>query len=280
MFDLLEETVKPGILHTQQRYLYALAGNDEFASLMRILRKYGFSERTFNGQKGTVNELLAALKREKTEKEKEKDRILSEIKRYGGKTGLLQRAYDALTNEAERENARKDLLLTGGLFYLEGYLPEKREPEAVTLFERLGCAYKLTVPDEGDDVPVKLDNPALIEPYGEITQMYGMPDYNSFIDPNTTMAFFYFLIFGMMFADIAYGLMIFLGCLYVLKKSKPSGSTKNMLNIFMYCGISSVIWGAVFGSFFGNSVSVISSGLFGKEVSLPYLIDPINEPIK
>ncbi len=264
----------------QQVYLYALAGNEEFDTLLRILRNYGFSEQSFKGEKGTVKGRLAKLKTEAEDAARRRDGYLAEIRAYKDKTELLERAYDALTNEAERENVRKNLLLTENTFLLEGYLPETREKEAVNLFERLGCAYSLETPGPEDDVPVRLDNPKVVEPFSEITAMYGMPAYGSFIDPNPTMALFYFIMFGIMLSDAAYGILLFLGCLFMLKKTKPSGSTKNMLTMFMYCGISTVIWGAVFGSWFGNAVSVISSGLFGREVVVPTLVDPINEPIK
>lgn len=283
--DEIRDNVKTGgitVVNTDklQIYLYALAGNEEFEALLRILRTYGFSEHSFKGEKGTVKERLAELKRETENAAKERDGYLSEIREYQDKTALLERAYDALTNEAERENVRKDLLLTKNTFFLEGYLPESREKEAENLFERLGCAYSLEKPDPDDDVPVRLDNTKVVEPFGEITSMYGMPAYNSFIDPNPTMALFYFISFGIMLSDAAYGILLFLGCLFMLKKTKPTGSMKNMLTMFMYCGISTVIWGAVFGSWFGNAVTVISSGLFHREVVMPTLVDPINDPIK
>lgn len=261
-------------------YVAVLTDRDEDGEALRLLRQYSFAEQSFKGFTGTAAEKLAQLAAAKAKLEKERDAVLEQIRSMQDKTQLLKQAYDALTNRAERERVRAGLIETGSAFILEGWFPEKAEKDVVALMERCEASYSIEEPEEEDDVPVRLDNGRLVEPFGEITQMYGMPAYRSYIDPNPTMALFYFLAFGIMLSDAAYGILLALGCLFMLVKTKPSGSMRRMLTIFFFGGISTLLWGAVFGSWFGNAVPVITGGLFGKEITPPALIDPINEPLK
>ncbi len=264
----------------QAQYVCALSGKSDGDAMLRLLRENGFAEHNFKGASGTAKENIDALASHAADLKSEYDSVLAELVSHGDSAGLLEKAYDALTNEAERERVRTDIVTTNNVFYLEGWLPEKAVKAAETLFERLGCAWSFADPTDEDDVPVRLDNNRVVSPYNEITAMYGMPAYNSYIDPNPTMAFFYFVCFGLMLSDAAYGILLTLGCLFYLKKAKPSGSMKNMLTMFMYGGISTAIWGAVFGSWFGNAIPLIAEGVFGKTITMPALIDPISEPIK
>ena len=53
------------------------------------------------------------------------------------------------------------------------------------------------------------------------------------------------------------------------------------LKLFMYCGVSTVLWGLVFGSFFGDAVAVISSTFFHSDLALrPIWFEPVSEPIR
>ncbi|MBQ5974027.1 MAG: V-type ATP synthase subunit I [Oscillospiraceae bacterium] len=264
----------------QVQYLCAVTARSESDAAVKVLRERGFAEQNFKGGPGTAADNIGRLRTEIAEKEAEKKAVEEQLAAHGPNTALLERAYDALTNEARREQVRSGIARTENVFYLEGWLPEASVKSAQALFERMGCAWSFSDPGETDDVPVRLDNNRIVSPYNEITSMYGMPAYNSLIDPNPTMAFFYFLCFGLMLSDAAYGILLALGCFFYLKKAKPSGSMKNMLTMFLFGGISTAIWGAVFGSWFGNAASVIAEGVFHKTFVMPALIDPISEPIK
>ena len=105
--------------------------------------------------------------------------------------------------------------------------------------------------------------------------MYSLPGPND-IDPTFVTGFFYYLFFGMMFSDAGYGLLMVIATTLVLKKFRLSASMRQNMRLFRYCGISTVLWGLVFGSFFGDSIAVISENFFGHRVALPALIDPMN----
>ncbi|MBQ3416618.1 MAG: ATPase [Ruminococcus sp.] len=93
--------------------------------------------------------------------------------------------------------------------------------------------------------PAKLKNCFLAKPFEYFTEMYGMPSYNE-IDPSLFIAITYIVIFGIMFADLGQGLCLSVVGLIMWKWRKmPIGK------ILFPCGISSAIFGLVFGSVFG-----------------------------
>ena len=109
--------------------------------------------------------------------------------------------------------------------------------------------------------------------------MFALPTYRG-LDPNFMVAPFYFLFFGMMLSDAGYGLLLAIGGFLVLKYTNIRGSMRNMIKMFAFCGVSTVIWGFLFGTFFGDAVGVISSTFFGSDVALkPLWFDPVSDPI-
>jgi len=263
-----------------QRYVAATVYKGDAAEFAQILRQLNFARQSFAEYKGLVSENISLLAQKAESLKVERAEAEERMKTFKDKATMLEQTYDALTNDIGRQNIRRNLLKSKTMFFMSGWLPKEAVTIAENVFKRFDCAYEFESPKATDDVPVALRNGKLSEPFSDITAMYGMPAYNSYIDPTAEMAFFYFMAFGIMLSDAAYGIMLALGCFFILKKKKPTGSSKKMLTMFMFCGISTIIWGLLFGGFFGNSVALISSGLFGKEISLPHLIDPIAEPMK
>jgi V/A-type H+-transporting ATPase subunit I len=82
----------------------------------------------------------------------------------------------------------------------------------------------------------------LFQPF---TEMYGLPNYHEF-DPTFLMAVTYSILFGIMYGDVGQGLvLIALGIFLYKKKGMWLGGILGSVGIF------SVIFGFVFGSFFG-----------------------------
>ena len=90
--------------------------------------------------------------------------------------------------------------------------------------------------------------------------MYSLPAYNG-LDPNPFIMPFFALFFGIMFADMAYGLILLIAGLLFLWKAKPKGSMKNAAGLLIECGISTFIigflTGGVIGGWFGRDWSIV-----------------------
>lgn len=175
----------------------------------------------------------------------------------------------------ENSTALSNAVHTKHTSLIRGYVAEIDIPYLKRHLEK-----DFTVVIEVDDAdeklaPVKLKNNFFAAPAETITTMYSLPSYTD-IDPTPLTGFFYYLLFGMMLSDAGYGLLMVIGTLLGLKFLKPGPKMRQTLRMFLYCGISTVIWGAIFGSFFGDSIAVISETFFGKRIALPALLDPMH----
>ena len=96
-------------------------------------------------------------------------------------------------------------------------------------------------------------------------------------DPTGIMAIFYYIFFGMMFSDAGYGLVMTIACAVVLRKFKNmEEGLRKSVKMFFFCGISTTFWGAMYGSFFGDAITVIGRTFFNADWKFPALwFDPI-----
>ncbi|NLX71520.1 MAG: V-type ATP synthase subunit I, partial [Clostridiales bacterium] len=117
------------------------------------------------------------------------------------------------------------------------------------------------------DMPVLLSNAKLVEPFEVITELYSLPDPRG-LDPNLYMAPFFFVFFGMMLSDAGYGIITSLLAGYALYKFKLAGTGKKFAAMLFLCGISTVIWGAIFGGWFGDLITL-----------KPLWINPLDNPL-
>lgn len=166
---------------------------------------------------------------------------------------------------------RRDAVLAEGMIEksrmterLSGWVPEKSVLRVTRLLEKRGDAYSFRDPEEGEEPPVLLDNPTVFASFEPVIGLYSLPAYGSF-DPTSVMSIFYVLIFGLMFADVGYGLLVTLVCMLGLKLINPDGSLRKFLRMFAYCGVSCAVMGALFGGYFGDLPVQIMTNIMGVE---------------
>lgn len=210
------------------------------------------------------------------ENAKEEIRELSEFR------DNIKLAADYFRSRVDKYDVLGRILQSNHAFFITGYLPEKDEQR---FKERLTKKYTIMVETEeipdGEESPVLLQNNGFASPVEGVVESFGLPKKGE-IDPSAIMAFFYYVLFGMMLSDAAYGLIIFLACFIVIKKfPRMEESLNKSLHMFMYCGISTLIWGILFGGYFGDVVSVVASTFFNKTVTIKALwFVPLNDPMR
>lgn len=170
--------------------------------------------------------------------------------------------YDMEMTSLEAARQRQKLASTEQCAVLEGWVPGNREEKVSTALDKLFCAYDMAEPEEGEEPPVLLENNGFASNFEWVVGMYAYPKYGTF-DPTAIMSIFYFFIFGVMFADVGYGLLLLLGGLLLPKLLHMKGNLKRMLNMFGYCGISCMALGVVFGGWFGDMPYALMTGFFG-----------------
>lgn len=257
-----------------------ICGKADADEVFDRLRDMGFN-RTMSESTETPSEETAALKQKIADNNQKIAECTDKIKSYAEKRGDMEFLTDFLTMRREKYEAINKLAVSQSTVVISGYIPKKYVNGLVAEFDKKYiCAIGIYDPDESDDVPVLLENGSFSNPVEGVTEMYAMPNKYD-VDPNPAMAFFYYLFFGMMLSDAGYGLMMIIGTTIALKKFTVEGALKRSLTMFKYCGVSTLIWGALFGSWFGDLPQIIASNFFGREIATTALwFEPLNDPIK
>ena len=220
----------------------------------KILKEYGFKPFEYDHAElpaERVTQFKANIRRQ----EAVADAMTKSLAASKNELDQLKVQLDYLCNLSSRQESKNQLASTQNLAALEGWI-ESNQVQALEacLMEQFGQSILIQTreirQDEEDKVPTKLRNNALVEPFELVTEMYSLPKYGD-KDPTPVVSLFYFVFFGMMVADIGYGLLLFVGTSLALHFLHiKSGLAKN-LRFFRLLGVAVIIWGLVYGSFFG-----------------------------
>lgn len=191
----------------------------------------------------------------------------------------MENTVDYFAARAEKYRAIGNLDHSRHAFVVHGYVPAVDALRVEQQLTALGAVSVEFFDADPAVAPVKLKNNAFAEPAQSLTEMYATPNVTD-IDPTPLMSFFYYFFFGMMFSDAGYGLLLVLGTWLIIKKYHPDRPMYNTLKLFQYCGVSTFLWGLVFGGFFGDAPAVIANTYFGKNWTMPCLINPIDDAVK
>ena len=261
------------------RYLLVMCHGSVKERALSALRDLGFSAVSFRGMTGTAKENDKALAENLAALEKERQEIEQRIAGLGGKREALLEASDRAAIALRREEAKSRLVGTDKVFLLEGWLPADRCAEIEKTLKPFTCAIETREPteDEYPQVPVQLKNNKLTRPLNMVTEMYSLPAYGT-LDPNPLMAPFFILFYGIMMADMGYGLLMMIASVIISKKYRPKGTSGELFSLLGLCGISTFIMGALTGGFFGDFltqlVAIVSPGMV---FALPKLFDPLDD---
>lgn len=261
-------------------YLAVVMMKEGTDNVLGILKQYGFTQLPFQGFEGRVSDNIEKITKQIDEQKDVRRELEDEVAGYGKMQQDIEFLSDYLTIERDRERIKSKMRVTKRTFNFEGWVPSHLKDGVERILDRYGCHYEYREPLEGEEVPVMIENSAAVTPFEAVTQMYSMPDYKGF-DPTKWFAIFYAMFFGIMLSDAGYGLVITIATFVVLKKFELEGMTKKMVKMFMYCGIATVFWGAMFGGWFGDLIPVVADVLFGKKVEIkPIWFNPIDDPTR
>ena len=257
-----------------QLYLCVIYLREKLAELSDTLHEFGFSMSAPREISSTASKEVRQGEARIAELAETRERLSAEILELAARRDDLIRCADLLTTKIERAKVEERFVSTASTVTFAGWIPEESAPALKDALEAYDCMYELTepVPEEYPNVPVELKSNNLTRPLSMVTEMYSLPAYDG-VDPNPLMAPFFILFYGMMMADMGYGLFMILASLFV-KKKKPKGAMRDLFDLMFLCGISTFIVGIFTGGFFGDAPSQIA-GLFGKTFELPALINTV-----
>ena len=215
--------------------------------------------------------------------EKKTEELKAEIKKYSEYYSDIRFLSDYFIAQADKYIAMEKAASTEKAFYVKGYIPAHVSEEIKFEIEQnYKAQMEVYEPDyENEDVPVLLKNNSFSAGVESVTEMYSPPS-NKDIDPNPVMAFFYYALFGLMLSDAGYGLLMVIAAIFAKKKLKATGNFKKSADMILYCGISTVFWGAMFGGFFGDLIPTVCKTFFGMTdvPSMAIWMEPMNNSIE
>lgn len=225
-----------------------------------------------------VEELRRRIKAAEEEIASAKQEIMS----YAEKREELLFTADYYTMRADKYRVLGELWQSRHVFYLTGYV-DASQADALkqALEQRYDALVELETPSPDEELPVKLRNGFFAAPVEGVLEGYSLPGKWE-VDPSRVMCVFYYVLFGMMLSDAAYGFLISLACGIVLLKFKniEEGLRKTM-RMFFFCGLSTMFWGVMFGSYFGDAIPVIARTFFNSEFTVePLWFAPLDDPMR
>ena len=248
-------------------YYLMIVENSVDENIKSLFSSYGFTPINIKAD-GKVKDKIESYERDKEFLYEKNKNIEEDLKTYLKYLEDFKFSYEFYRNEKIKIMSERKFLKTTELDLIEGYVPSDRLSDFENEVKKVcGENYYLNAEDANRDsekVPILLKNNSFVSPFELMTEMYSMPRYNE-IDPTPFFAPFYFIFAGIMVGDFGYGLLVFLGTLFALKKFKLTEKKRRFIKFFNYLSISTIIFGLVFGSFFGGIIE------------LPALIDPAED---
>ena len=262
------------------QYVALVFIREALGNVQEVLRTYGFAPAGFSGFKGTARETLAAANQELAELAAEKESCVAAIVGESVRRDDLKLASDRVSTQIAMAEAEGRLYGTDSVVMMEGWMPAEREEELARVFEKYDCAWDSREPEEDEypTVPVSLKNNKFSNALNMVTNMYSLPAYGS-VDANPIMAPFFILFYGLMMADMGYGLIMIAAAIVAMAKIKPRGGSLCFCQLLLYGGISTLLMGALTGGFFGDAPYQLVH-MFNPASTwegLPYLFSPVND---
>lgn len=265
---------------TEQTCIFLLCHISVSNRIETVLRQLGFARPTIFSNR-IPTERIKILEESIAENRISAEHSKVTTASYAGVRNAIKFISDYYHMRTEKYAAIELLAESKRTFILTGYIAESDILKLEKIMgEKYNAVIEIEEPSENDDVPVKLNNNRLTQPCETILETYSMPSkYET--DPTAIMAFFYYILFGLMFSDAGYGIIMILACGFVLKKFRNmEESMRKSVKMFFFCGFTTAFWGFMFGSFFGDSVNSIATTFFNSNASLPPIwFEPLTNPM-
>ena len=263
------------------QYVLILCHRSAEETAFETLKKFGFSRSSLRGWTGTARENTDRLEGELRRLEGELAEAKGAIAALVPHREDIKLCIDRMTQEIQREEYKGRLLQSQATIFFEGWVPAENLPALEKVLGQYPAAWEANdpAPEEYPQVPIKLKNNKLTRPLNMVTNMYVLPAYDG-VDPNPLMAPFFIFFFGLMMAEMGYGILMVAAALVVIYKMKPKDGMADFAGLLLLCGISTFLMGALTGGFFGDFIPQIAKIINpASTLALPALFTPLNDTL-
>ena len=251
-------------------YVFIVIHNDVYDEVLSEVRSMGFASVDLSSYKGVpknISEKCRIQGRELTAGLESANKVYEEL---AGEYEFLMVSADYYSIQEQRLESEEKSDDTACTFFVTGWVIAKNVDNLRLSLENLSpnCFMEARDPNEDEMIPTALKNNKIVQPYEAVTDLYSPPDARGH-DPNSIMAPFFFILIGMMITDAAYGIILTIAAIAYLKVLKPQdGMMTRIMKVVAMGGISTLFWGALFGSWFAITPP---EGF--------YWFSPMNEPL-
>lgn len=268
-------------------YIMIICLKEKLPEIREAMRPFGYTAAAVAGMVGSPRELSGKAETTLRDLVAERERCRAEIEAETVRRDELKFAADRIATRISMAEAEEKLYGTESAVFMRGWIPAEKERLLEDLFRQYDCAYETEEPteDEYSSVPVSLKNNKVTDGLNMVTNMYSLPAYGT-VDPNPLMAPFFILFFGLMMADMGYGILMVLAALVALRKMKPEGGTLSFCRLLLWGGIATFAMGALTGGLFSDAPKQIydliceSKGIEPVWEGFPKLFSPTDNSIE
>ncbi|MEI6166241.1 MAG: V-type ATPase 116kDa subunit family protein [bacterium] len=225
-------------------------------SLERQLQQMDFRQDSFpDGQGLTANTLYLERDGERQQLKRDLEQTDEALRRLALGTELqLKTSRQQISLERQLLEAKQHFACTGTAVLLAGWLPAdtiRFVNEDLIELTKGRCVVEMHEPDgcAGEQVPVLLSHRGWLHPFQNMVTAFGLPDYAE-LEPTVLVAISYLAMFGMMFGDAGQGAVLVIAGL-LLRSARRAASFRDAGRILLAGGLSSIIFGVLYGSYFG-----------------------------
>ena len=263
------------------KYCVLVCHRDELQAAEDALNNFSYNPMEIPNAGGTPAEIREHLLKEIEYDEVKIERAKGLMMGETAYRQYIQQSWDSLATKLYETESRSRMLNSDSSFAMEGWIEEENIPAFEEILGNyiVHVEYEDPAEEEYADVPVVLKNNIFTRCMNVVTNMYSLPAYDG-VDPNPLMAPFFILFYGMMMADMGYGLVMFLGGLLMIKKKKVRGGGRDFAELLEWCGISTFLWGAATGGFFGDFIPQLLKMINPESTfTMPALFTPLEDTI-
>ncbi|MFH1314874.1 MAG: V-type ATP synthase subunit I [Candidatus Uhrbacteria bacterium] len=204
----------------------------------------------------------------------------AKIKSYSPNIENFQILYDYLTWSKDQDEAAKKAISTTETISILGWLPNQAIPELKKRIQEVTNQFVLEEVEikKDENIPIVLANPKAIQPFEAVTEIYGAPLYKE-PDPTMYLAPFFILYFALCLSDAAYGFVLALLAYIAIRVMKPQGGAKKLMWLMVFCGLLTIIVGALYGGWFGIALADLGNGPLVSALRAIQMVDPVQNPM-